>query len=311
VSRVSCIEHPARDPFVLLRQTYMQLVDDDAAAAMLLSAFEQWTNSRLNNAEERGGDLWIFRTIDQLIADDLCGAFGRDRVGKGLQRLIDAGYIERRRNPVKGWDRTWQYRLDIVAVQSAVDGLNSQSLESAVDAAVSAEPGLFMQSPISADASSETRPSNSGDPTSNTTDSEQTPSTPASPLKGATKQARASRARKGSKRKRDQEALAEAEAEHTAAFLEAVELTPAATDGWQLVIEALETNVTPSTFALWFRPLELVGEVAGQLVIAARPEIRAWVDRRYLDRLNVIVREVSEYGGVCFVDVPQEEAVAA
>jgi hypothetical protein len=292
VSRVSCIEHPARDPFVLLRQTYMQLVDDDAAAAMLLSAFEQWTNSRLNNAEERGGDLWIFRTIDQLIADDLCGAFGRDRVGKGLQRLIDAGYIERRRNPVKGWDRTWQYRLDIVAVQSAVDG-------------------LFMQSPISADASSETRPSNSGDPTSNTTDSEQTPSTPASPLKGATKQARASRARKGSKRKRDQEALAEAEAEHTAAFLEAVELTPAATDGWQLVIEALETNVTPSTFALWFRPLELVGEVAGQLVIAARPEIRAWVDRRYLDRLNVIVREVSEYGGVCFVDVPQEEAVAA
>lgn len=146
MTRVSCIEHPAREPFALLRRDYMELVDGNTAAAMLLSVFEHWTNSRLNTAEERGGDLWIFRTIEELIAADLCGAFGRDRVSKALNTLIELGYVERRRNPEKGWDRTWQYLLAIEAVQAAVDGLNKQSRKAEF-------------------ASSEIRPSNSGNPT--------------------------------------------------------------------------------------------------------------------------------------------------
>lgn len=162
MSRVSCIEHRARSPFVMLRRDYMALCDNDACAAMLVSVFEHWTNTRLNSKEERGGDIWIYRSREQLRDQDLCGAFGLERIDKALLDLRVVGLLTRRNNPDAGWDRKWQYLLSVPAVQRAINRLNTHSLESE-DGALESE-----------DASSESPASILGKPSSNTEDSQAT-----------------------------------------------------------------------------------------------------------------------------------------
>ena len=81
MSRETCIEHPAQASFVILRDEYMSLCDSDACAAMLLHVLEHWTNTKLRQLEERSkGDLWVFRSREQLRDEDLCRAFGLDRI---------------------------------------------------------------------------------------------------------------------------------------------------------------------------------------------------------------------------------------
>jgi hypothetical protein len=128
MSRVSCIEHPAGDLFVILRRDYMALCDDDACAAMLLHVFEHWTNTKLREREERGrGDEWIFRSREDLRGDDLCCAFGLDRLDQAIDHLHRRGYIDRRNNPRHPWDRKLQYRFKIEEVQQAINRLNMHS----------------------------------------------------------------------------------------------------------------------------------------------------------------------------------------
>jgi hypothetical protein len=131
-SRESCIEHPAQASFVILRDEYMALCDNDACAAMLLHVFEHWTNTKLRQLEERGkGDLWIFRSREQLRDEDLCGAFGLRRIDNALERLRILGFLDRRNNPKPqfGWDRMYQYLFNAQAVQAFVNGWKSQSLK--------------------------------------------------------------------------------------------------------------------------------------------------------------------------------------
>ena len=158
------------DPFAMLRRDYM-VICEDACAALLLQVFEEWTNSKLKNAEDLPGTTWVYRTIEELARIDLCGAFGRDRVSGALSLLLELGLIERRRNPDPkyGYDRTYQYRLCRWRLQALVDQVGC-----AIDR-------LESQSRKSDDGkrrhdyrTSEIRLSMSGNPTSNTSESPQT-----------------------------------------------------------------------------------------------------------------------------------------
>jgi hypothetical protein len=129
VSRVSCIEHPARSRFVALRPHYVGMCDGNPCAALLLATFEHWTNVRLT-AIETGAkrDRWVHRSVAELRAD-LCLSYGRASISAALEQLRELGLIERRRNPRVGYDRTWQYRLCVAEVRRRIP-LNSQSPES-------------------------------------------------------------------------------------------------------------------------------------------------------------------------------------
>jgi hypothetical protein len=134
--KTSCLSHPPRAKIVLIREEFLTITDGHHCAAALLAVMEYWTNWKLDHIarqieefDELGKDTalierepWIYKN-NQSFQEDLMGLFGRNKVLDGLARLIDAHYLKRRKNPGVGWDRTYQYLLDIEKVQQAINDL--------------------------------------------------------------------------------------------------------------------------------------------------------------------------------------------
>ena len=62
---------------------------------------------------------WIYKTAEQL-ADEIMLGLSASQVRKYIAKLVDYGYIHRRTNPKYKWDRTFQYRVDLVNIAKAL-----------------------------------------------------------------------------------------------------------------------------------------------------------------------------------------------
>jgi hypothetical protein len=132
----------------------------------------------------------------------------------------------------------------------------------------------------------------------------------------ASDQARRSRVRNGSRRRRDLAAVSpslqgEADrlrADHAAAkaaqrdreerLRPQVSESPAASAAWLKVAAGLQRSVPESTYRIWFEPLWCIGEVKGALAVAGPDERRIdWVARTYGHMLGEAVRAETEYRG--------------
>lgn len=110
--------------------------------AKILNQFLYWTKNTYSFAEqikeekkrlEREGDTekrididveelkagWIYKSIDNLY-DELLGDISRDTIAKCIKNLISKGFLFRRRNPRLKWDRTYQYRVDLVKISESL-----------------------------------------------------------------------------------------------------------------------------------------------------------------------------------------------
>ena len=67
-----------------------------------------------SDLEKRYG--WIYKTAQEL-ADELMGIAAPPTIAKDLVTLEELGYIESRNNPKYKWDRTKQYRPNLVKIQ--------------------------------------------------------------------------------------------------------------------------------------------------------------------------------------------------
>lgn len=65
---------------------------------------------------------WIYKSAKQL-REELMGSFGETTIARRLQELVGQGYLCRRRNPRHGWDRTWQYRVNLRKVMEDMKAL--------------------------------------------------------------------------------------------------------------------------------------------------------------------------------------------
>ncbi len=143
----SCITHPVRAPMVIVRSEYLTVCEGKHCAAALLNHFEHLTNSKLDEAEQvkirnqiaaKQGlpqltldGLWIYKTQTELKAE-LLGMFTEKTIREHLKWLQEKGFLYRRNNPNKKWDRTIQYRLDIEKVNSVIASLHSVLLPDAI-----------------------------------------------------------------------------------------------------------------------------------------------------------------------------------
>lgn len=112
--RSSCISYPAREPLVIIRKSQLTLCKGHKTAAALLSFFSYWHDIKLEQsrkarsqntiAEKHGYDrsqdesLYQFHTTQQLV-DGVLGIGKADSISKGLNILIEAGFITVHRNP--------------------------------------------------------------------------------------------------------------------------------------------------------------------------------------------------------------------
>ena len=59
---------------------------------------------------------WIYKTAEEL-NEELMVGMSKATIGKYINQLVEAGYLDKRNNPKYKWDKTLQYRVDLVKVQ--------------------------------------------------------------------------------------------------------------------------------------------------------------------------------------------------
>ena len=72
------------------------------------------------NIEKQGG--WIYKSAEELSDETMLGLSPKT-IRKHMRKLIDNGWLDERNNPKYSWDRTKQYRVDIVKVQKDLQSL--------------------------------------------------------------------------------------------------------------------------------------------------------------------------------------------
>lgn len=111
--RNSCINHPPKEPLIVIHQWQVEICEGNTTAAALLSFFEYWHNiksemrsrtSRSNDIAEMHGDeriqdetLLQFHTEEELISGIMIAK--RDTIRKALSYLSDTGFISIHSNP--------------------------------------------------------------------------------------------------------------------------------------------------------------------------------------------------------------------
>lgn len=110
-------------------------ITNDYRRAIILNQFIYWSErvsdadkfietenavARSNNMEER--DLfygWIYKKSEEL-ADEIMLGLSDRQVRRYVNELVEMGYLSKRRNPKYNWDRTLQYRVNLVNIAKAL-----------------------------------------------------------------------------------------------------------------------------------------------------------------------------------------------
>lgn len=136
----SCIVTPAKDSFVIVRQSWVEICEGNHCAAMLLNFFVSWHDWKLEHQPhairenaiadrhgykpEQNTTLLQHHTLSEL-KNGLVGFFAERTISKGIAKLVELGFLEQRRNPNPRYkfDQTHYYLVFPEAIQSAIDSL--------------------------------------------------------------------------------------------------------------------------------------------------------------------------------------------
>lgn len=135
MKREACITFPPNEPILLIRASYILLCDGDTCCAALLSVFQYWHEVKLASREQarahnaaasaagqspdQDESCWVYKSAEELV-DDLLGMYKDKSVRAALKKLIDAGFIQQRRNPRFQFDNKPQYLFVVDKVQEGV-----------------------------------------------------------------------------------------------------------------------------------------------------------------------------------------------
>lgn len=110
-------------------------ITEDFRKAIILNQFIYWSErvsdadkfiekeneiAKNNGEEER--ELfygWIYKTADEL-AEEIMLGLSASQVRRYVRDLVDMGFISKRNNPKYKWDRTLQYRVNLVNIAKAL-----------------------------------------------------------------------------------------------------------------------------------------------------------------------------------------------
>lgn len=125
---------PRRLKRVVIKEEFVELTGH-YISALILNQFLYWTERvqdfdrflletqlRQKNVDIDLQGGWVYKTASDL-SDELMIGVSHQTIRRYLQKLVDSGLVLERNNPANSWDRTLQYRVDIVAVVQALDAL--------------------------------------------------------------------------------------------------------------------------------------------------------------------------------------------
>lgn len=104
----------------------------DATKALVLNQFIYWSErvkdfdqfvaEEISRAAKEGQQVtdlsqsgWIYKTADEMANEIMISS--SSTISRHIKTLVQSGWLEERNNPLHKWDRTKQYRVDIVKIQ--------------------------------------------------------------------------------------------------------------------------------------------------------------------------------------------------
>lgn len=111
-----------RDFLVLLRQCLVSQKQILYCAAKLIEYYRHWRKWKVSVHRTE----WIYQPLKN-IYDDLMQEHSRHVIREAISLLMQLGYLERRKNPGNGQDRTYQYRLRVDRINKALSAIDSAS----------------------------------------------------------------------------------------------------------------------------------------------------------------------------------------
>lgn len=115
------------------------LLTGDIISALVLNQFIYWSNKvkdfdkflveeatrqKLNDGEEisnlRNG--WIYKSAEEM-TEELLGIASEKTIQRRMKELVEKGFLAARNNPENNWDRTIQYRVNILLIQKELQEL--------------------------------------------------------------------------------------------------------------------------------------------------------------------------------------------
>ena len=87
--------------------------------------YNKWREEESTRSIEEIEDLkggWIHKATNELI-DELMIGVAESTMGRYLDKIIDMGYLLKRRNPKFKWDKTYQYRINLINIVTDLDKL--------------------------------------------------------------------------------------------------------------------------------------------------------------------------------------------
>jgi predicted transcriptional regulator len=116
---------------VVIKEEYVALTGN-IISALILNQFQYWSErvkdfdlfikEEKKRFEAEGKEIkmelqngWIYKKYDEL-KDELMLTDSAKTVGRYLAKLVEAGFLDRRRNPSIKYDRTYQYRINLAKI---------------------------------------------------------------------------------------------------------------------------------------------------------------------------------------------------
>lgn len=125
-------QKPRKLKRAVIKEELVELLGD-YKKAIILNQFLYWTERMrdtdkfIQEEKERSAksniDLnielqhgWIYKTADELSKETMLG-LSNTSIGKHINDIVEMGYLDKRNNPKHKWDRTFQYRVNILKIQ--------------------------------------------------------------------------------------------------------------------------------------------------------------------------------------------------
>ena len=133
--KTTCINHPASEPLIMIRQWQLEATEDHCAAA-LLSFFEYWHNVKLATRtqtqkrhamqEKHGETPDMFETTalqwhsEKDLQQGILGLYGKSTIKRAIGILVDLGFLSVHSNPQKRYvfDKTRHFLFHPKAVHT-------------------------------------------------------------------------------------------------------------------------------------------------------------------------------------------------
>ena len=120
---------------IVIKEELVELTGD-WMASIVLSQFLYWgervkdfdafieeENNRNAETNIQPTHGWIYKSAKELTEELMLSPGSDGKVTRAISKLVDSNWLERRNNPSYAWDRTYQYRPNIAAIQKALQKL--------------------------------------------------------------------------------------------------------------------------------------------------------------------------------------------